>query len=214
MPQFSLYTKHELEILDPLGGPGFVERVVKTIRTADAASYSDCIAMFPDIAHCDVLGEIRRARISDALAGSAKAMGIECHYEKPGRQRYHNLVMRANGTVLTVARMYGWNRVPRSSGFRTDFAQLRLDLFGEGGDEYLMPNTNVRTLILTYEVGMAADHPVVTNIEIHEVGVSPEDVLCRIDLGAKVGAQSVNTREVVFDDFDIKLKEGLMRKHA
>lgn len=214
MPQFSSYTQHELEILEPLGGPGFVERVVKTIRTADAAAYNDCQTIFLDPTHCDALGEVRRAKINEALVGFAATMGYDCCYEKPGRQRYHNLVMRANGTVLTVARMYGWNRVTRSSGFRNEFAQLRLDLFGETDNAYVIPDDKTHTLILTYEVEMAGDHPVVTNIELHEVGSSPEDVICRIDLGAKVGVQSVDTHEVVFDDFDIKPKEGLMRKHA
>ena len=214
MPQFASYNQHELKVLEPLGGPDFVERVVKTIRTADAAAYSDCQTMFLDPAHCDALGEMRRAKINEALAGFAVTMGYDCCYEKPGRQRYHNLVMRANGTVLTVARMYGWNRVTRSSGFRNEFAQLRLDLFGETDNAYVIPDDNMHTLILTYEVEMAGDHPAVTNIELHEVGSSPEDVICRIDLGAKVGVQSVSTHEVVFDDFDIKPKEGLMRKHA
>lgn len=214
MPQFASYNQHELKILEPLGGPDFVERVVKTIRSADAAAYSDCQTMFPDLAHCDVLGEVRRTKINGALAGLATAMGLDYSYEKPGKQRYNNLVIRAKDTVLTVARMYGWNRVSRPSGFRTELAQMRLDLFGETDEVYTVPDDNVRALILTYEVGIAGDHPVVTNIELHEVGVSAEDVTYRIDLGAKVGVKSVNTHEVVFDDFDIKPKEGLMRKHA
>ena len=214
LPQFTSYSQHELEILAPLGGPDFVERVVKTIRTADAAAYSNCLTMFSDPNHCDVIGEMRRTKINEELAGLAIAMGLDYSYEKPGRQRYNNLVIRAEDTILTVARMYGWNRVSRPSGFRVDLAQMRLNLFGETDDAYTVPDDNVRALILTYEVGLAADHPVVTNIELHEIGVSPEDVTCRIDLGAKVGVQSVNTHEVVFDDFDIKPKEGLMWKHA
>ena len=214
MPQFASYNQHELKILEPLGGPDFVERVIKTIRTADAAAHSGCQILFTDFAHCDVLGEVRRTKINEALAGLATAMGLDYCYEKPSRQRYNNLVIRAKDTVLTVARMYGWNRVSRPSGFRTELAQMRLNLFGETDEAYSVPDDNVCALILTYEVGIAGDHPVVTNIELHEVGVSAEDVTYRIDLGAKVGAQSVNTHEVVFDDFDIKPKEGLMRKHA
>ena len=214
MPQVASYNQHELKVLEPLGGHDFVERVVKTIRTADVAAYGDCQTSYRDPAHCDALGEMRRARINDALAGFAATMGFDCRHEKPGKQRYHNLVMRANGTVLTVARMYGRNRVTRPSGFRDAFAQLRLDLFGETDNAYVIPDGDGQTLILAYEVGMAGDHPVVTSIELHEVGSSPEDVICRIDLGAKVGVQSVNSHEVVFDDFDIKPKEGMMRKHA
>lgn len=104
MPQFTSYNQHKLKILEPLGGPDFVERVVKTIRTADAAAYNDCQTIFLDSAHCDALGEVRRAKINDALVGFAATMGFDCSYEKPGRQRYHNLVMCANGAVLTVAK--------------------------------------------------------------------------------------------------------------
>lgn len=214
MSNFNLYTQHELTILEPLGGPAFAERIVKTIRTADAAAYNDCRTMFTDLTHCDVLGEIRRTKINEALIGLAKAQGLSFTYEKPGKQRYNNIVIHAAGTMLTVARMYGWNRVTRPSGFRVELAQMQLNLFGEDDIAYIAPDDGIRALILAYEVGVIADHPVVTNIELHEIGTSPEEVTCRIDLGARIRTRSVPTNKIIFDDFDIKPKEGLLKKHA
>ena len=214
MSTFSLYSQHDLAILEPLGGAPFAEKVVKTIRTADAAAFNDFQKMFPDIQHCDSLGEVRRDKINNAIAGLAEAMGLEHGYEKPGKQRYNNLVIRTDNTVLTVARMYGRNRVARPSGFRAELAQMRLDLFGESDKPFGVPDDQVRALLLTYEVGLSLGHPIVTSIELHEIGTSPEDVTYRIDLASKASVQSVNTTETVFDDFDIKPKEGLLRKHA
>lgn len=214
MPLNISYTNHELAILEPLGGPEFVERAVKTIRTADAAAFNGCRTAFSDFAHCDVLGEVRRSKIIEGLAGLANAMGLDYCYEKPRNQRYNNLIIYAKDTVLTVARMYGWSRVSRPSGFRASLAQMQLDLFGESDAADTILDDNVRVLILTYEVGEASSYPVVTNIELHEVGTSPEDVTCRIDLGSKVGIQSLNTQDVIYDNFDIRPKEGLNTKHA
>ena len=141
-------------------------------------------------------------------------MGLSCHFEKPERQRYHTPVITADGTVLTVARMYGHNRVSRPSGLRCDLAQMRFELFDGMGDMTSAPNDNVRVLILAYEVGIAGDSPIVTDIELQEVGTSPELVTYRMNLAAKVESRSVADHEVVYDDFDIKPKERLLRKHA
>ena len=214
MSTISLYSQHDLAILEPLGGASFVDKVVKTIRTADAAAYSECQAAFSDLEHCDAVGEHRRAKINEELAGLAAAMGLDCHYEKPEKQRYNNLVIRAEGTLLTVARSYGHGHISRPSGFRSDLAQMRMNLFGETDKPYSVPDDDVRVLILTYEVGMAGSHPVVTKIELQEIGASPADVTYRIDLVAKVTGRTINMPEVVFDDFDIRPKEGLMRKNA
>lgn len=214
MPNITLYSQHDLAILEPLGGIAFVEKIVKTIRTADAAAYSECKSAFSDLAHCDVIGEFRRSKINEAIVGLATAMGLDCAHEKPGRQRYNNIVIRAKGTLLTVARSYGRNHVSRPSGFRSELAQMRMDLFDESGTPYTAPDDDIRVLILAYEVGMAGDHPVVTKIELQEIGTSPADVIYRIDLGTKAARAALNTHDVVFDDFDIKPKEGLMRKNA
>lgn len=214
MPNIALYNQHDLAILEPLGGIAFVEKVVKTIRTADAAAYGECQSAFTDIAHCDVIGEFRRSKINEAIVGLATAMGLDCAHEKPGRQRYNNVVIRAKGTLLTVARSYGRNHVSRPSGFRSELAQMRMDFFDESGTPYVAPDDDVRVIVLAYEVGMTGDHPVVTKIELQEIGTSPADVTYRIDLGAKAAGATLSAHDVVFDDFDIKPKEGLMRKNA
>ena len=208
------YGRHELDMLAPLGGVAFAEGVVKAIRTADAAAYNDCQAIFLDPWHCDVIGDIRRAKINESIAGLAVAMGLDCHYESPDGQRYSNLVIRADDTILTVARMYGRRRVVRPSGFRAELAQPHLDLFGETGMAYVVPDDCLRSLILAYEVGRVGGHPAITGIELHEIGVAPDDVTCRIDLMARANMHLAIPAKDSYDDLDIKPKEGLTRKHA
>lgn len=205
----SSYTNHELEILRSLGGPGFVEDVVKAIYTAFNSAIRHCQATFIDMSSCDVVGDVCRAKINEAILGLAFVRGLRCTNEKPERQRYHSPVIRADGTVLTVARMYGSNNVTRPSGLRCNLAQMRLfDLDDAAYDD------EVRALILAYSIALEGNRYVIKQIEIQEIGTSPEDVTFRIDLLSKVAVQSVSAQEVVFDDFDIKPKEGLLRKHA
>lgn len=209
MPRWSMYTPHELEILRPLGGPVFVDRAVKAILTAVKAAVSDCRANYIDVVSSDVVGNNCRAKINEAIVGLAAACGLELTIEKRRRQRYHCPVIRAGGTVLTVARMYGPNNVTRPSGLRCDLAQMRL--FDSDAAAY---DDDVRALILAYLLVPEGDQHVVKRIELQEIGTSPEDVTFRIDLLARAAVQSVSVQEVVFDDFDIKPKEGLLRKHG
>lgn len=214
MHSSSAYTQYELEMLAPLGGPSFVERVVKAIRAADAAALNGSSALFDDVESCDVVGDIRRAKINEAIGGVATAMGLSCRFEKPEKQRYHTPVITADGTVLTVARMYGCNRVSRSSGLRCDLAQMRFELFDGMDDLTSIPDDNIRVLILAYEVGMIGSTPIVTDIELQEIGISPDQVTYRMNLVAKVESRTDADYEVMYDDFDIRPKEGLLRKHA
>ena len=212
MVQCSLYTPYDLEILRPLGGTDFVEHAVRAVRTGFKAGISHCRADFADMSSCDVVGDYCRAKINEAVAGLAAASGLECTYEKPERQRYHSPVIRAGGTVLTVARMYGKRNVTRPSGLRCNLAQLRLfDLDDTRSFAY---DDDVRALILAYSLRAKGQRYLIQRIELQEIGISPEDVTHRIDLLSKVAVQSATTQAVVFDDFDIKPKEGLLRKHA
>ena len=211
MVQCSLYTPYDLEVLRPLGGTDFVEHAVRAVCTGFKAAISHCRANFIDMSSCDVVGDFCRAKINEAVLGLAKARGLECTNVKAERQRYHSPVIRANGTVLTVARMYERN-VTRPSGLRCNLAQPRLfDLDDSRNPTY---DDDVRALILAYSLASMGKQYSIQRIELQEIGVSPEDVTHRIELLSKVAVQSAPAQEVVFDDFDIKPKEGLLRKHA
>lgn len=206
------YTPYDLEILQPLGGPSFAEHAVKAVQSGFKAAISHCKASFTDMSSCDVVGDVCRAKINEAILGLAAARGLECTNEKPERQRYHSPVIRANGTVLTVARMYGRHNVTRPSGLRCSLAQPRLfDLDDSCLSAY---DDGVRALILAYSLEVEAKQYSINRIELQEIGISTEDITHRIYLLANMTAQSVSTQEVVFDGFDIKPKEGLLRKHA
>lgn len=214
MPDSGPYTQRELSLLSPFGGPEFAEQAVRSIRSADAATYNDCRALFLDPKYCDVIGEVRRAKIHEALVGLAEKRGLRYSFEKPERQRYNNLLIQAGGSLLTVARMYGRHRLSLPSKFRCDFAQTRLDLFGETDSSYIIPDKLFKTLVLAYGVGIVRGRPMVTGIELQEIGLSPRDVTLRIDLASKIDAQFIGEREAVFDDFDIKIKENRGKRYA
>lgn len=208
----AVYTPHDLEILQPLGGPTFADHAVKAVQSGFMAAISHCQANFTDMSSCDVVGDVCRAKINEAICGLAVARGLECTNEKPERQRYHSPVIRANGTVLTVARGYGKNNVTRPSGLRCNLAQPRLfDLDDDCPSVY---DDGVRVLILAYSLAAEGERYCIQRIELQEIGISTEDVTHRIDLLSNVAVQSVPAQEVVFDDFGIKPKEGLLRKHA
>lgn len=209
MTSHALFTPHELDILRPLGGPIFVDRAVRAICTAFNAAINDCQVIFTDVASSDVVGHNCRAKINEAIVGLAAASGLECTIEKPRRQRYHCPVIKADGTVLTIARSYGRNNVTRPSGLRCNLAQMRL--FDMDDAAY---NDDIRALILAYSLVLEANQHFIERIELQEIGTSPEDVTFRIDLLSKVSVQPATAQEAVFDDFDITPKEGLLRKHA
>lgn len=201
-------TEADMEILKTLGGPVFAKKAVVAITSAIESVRKQAGILYEDVANCDVIGEMCRAKINENIRFLAQGQGQDVTIEKPRKQRYGNVLVTVGSTLLTVGRGYGPNHLVKDSMFRqaltSDPLQMKLNLYGDEEPEFDEAPT---ALILAWGITVNNGIPSVTRIELQQVIGSPRYVVAKIDLlEARSNVLTINMPYIYDDALDVKPK--------
>lgn len=202
------FSDYDQSLIAPLGGEAFVDKVLRSILEADKRAYHAAEGIFTDISKCDIIGDIRRNLINEAVVGTAHALGLSNAYSKPKNQRYQNPIIVSEDVKMTVSRMYGRRRLVRKSRFKDSLPiPGQLSLFGDDNRSFTIPDTREKPLVLAYYLDVRNGKPFISEIEIQLLGSNSQKVLHRIDLMEKKQPIIIEAyRDSFFEELDVKPK--------